>query len=179
MEVLIRLFIILVFQFLAIHAEDSVLLNANIRMIPKLMALDTQILSKTKSDKVILAVVYEGKRNREAKEIAEQMNKYYNGKVANIAFNAVAVSADDFFSLRNIGCIFVTPMNFQITSKIAAWASANSIASFSYNVSDLDEGILGSISIERQTFIYISKKTLKQSNIRFNDILFQVARLVE
>lgn len=179
MAILIRLFIFLSLFFCNAGAEDSILLNADIRMIPKIMALDTQLLSKTKSNKVILAVVYENRQSHEAKSFAERMNVYHNGKVANIPFSAVAVSSDELLSLHDLGCIFLMPMHPQTTAKITAWAASNSIPSFSYNVADLDNGALGSINIERQTVIYISKKVLKRSNLRFNDTLFQIARLVE
>lgn len=148
-------------------------------MIPKIMALDTQILSKTKSGKVILAVVYHTDNNQLAKSIATKINNQHNGKVADISFNAVAISDSELLSRHDVGCVYVTPMDEQSIEKIASWATANSIASFSYNISDLDHGILASVSIERKTIIYVNKKALKKGNFRFYDTLFQIARLVE
>jgi len=38
---------------------------------------------------------------------------------------------------------------------------------------------LGSIAIERSTVIYMNKTVLKEGKFRFNDTLFQIARLIE
>jgi hypothetical protein len=47
MEGLMRFFILFILTFFAAEAEDSLLQNTHIRMIPKIMALDTRLSAKT------------------------------------------------------------------------------------------------------------------------------------
>lgn len=179
MEVLIRFLLLLVLSGLLAYAEDSLLLNAHIRMIPKIMALDTDVLSHNPLGKAILAVVYDDNRKKNALKIAEEMNSYHDEKVGGLTFVAVALSVDELLSRHDIAFSYLTHMNAPSAVRSASWGIANSVPTFSYDVSDLEYGVLGSIVIERNTVIYINKKVLKAGKYRFNNALFQIARLIE
>jgi len=174
-----RILILFLITFLSVQAEDTLLLNAHIKIIPKIMALDTRLSSKASSSKSLLAIVYEGNRKRMAQNIADEINLLHNGKVANIGFNTIVLSVDELLLRRDISFVYLTNTATSSTRKIASWGIENTIPTFSYDVSDLDEGILGAIAIERSTVIYINKTTLKEGKFRFNDTLLQIARLVE
>ncbi|MFY9142033.1 hypothetical protein [Sulfuricurvum sp.] len=176
---MIRSVLILLLGFLLAEAEDPILLNAHIRMIPKIMALDTKITSKFTLNKANLAVIYDNNRKANAQKIADDMVQYYNGKVADIPFATIVLSADELANRHDIAFIYLTQMSTPSIKKVAKWGSTNSIATFSYNVGDLELGVLGSITIERSTIIYINKNVLKLGNLRFNDTLFQIAKLTE
>lgn len=179
MEILIRYVLLLLLGFLLAEAEDPILLNAHIRMIPKIMALDTKITSKFSYNKATLAVIYDNNRKVNAQKIAGDMQQYYNGKVADIPFTAIALSVDELMKRDDIAFAYLTQMATPSIKKVAKWGTNNSIATFSYNAGDLELGILGSIVIERSTVIYINKNVLKLGNLRFNDTLFQIVKLTE
>lgn len=143
------------------------------------MALDTRLSSKAASIRPILAIVYESNRKKIAENIAEEIIFKHNGKVANLSFSTVVLSVDELLLRRDISFVYIIKMGDSSARKIAAWGISNSIPTFSYDVSNIDDGILGSIAIERSTVIYINKTTLKEGKFRFNDTLFQIARLVE
>lgn len=175
-----RFLLLLFIVYFVGSTDESFVLNAHIRMIPKIMALDTRLSSKSPSSKAILAVVYDTNQKNTAYSIAEQINKTHNGKVSNISFTAAAYTFDEMTEHRDIAFIYIVPRsNVQLVKKVAAWGILNSIPTFSYDVTDLEYGILGSISIERSTVVYINKNTLKEGKFRFNDILFQIARIIE
>lgn len=176
---MIRYVLLLILGFLLAEAEDPILLNAHIRMIPKIMALDTKITSKFTLNKATLAVIYDNNRKTNAQKIADDMFEHYNGKVADIPFTTIVLSVDELVNRHDIAFIYLTQMATPSIKKVAKWGSNNSIATFSYNVGDLELGILGSITIERSTIIYINKNVLKLGNLRFNDTLFQIAKLTE
>ncbi len=174
-----RILFFLLLAFLTLQAEDELLLNAHIKMIPKIMALDTRLSSKATSIKPVLAIVYEGNRKRIAENIADEITLIHKGKVANLSFTTMVVSVDELLLQRGISFVYVTKMGDSSVRKIGTWGVSNSIPTFSYDVSNIDNGILGSIAIERSTVIYINKTVLKEGKFRFNDTLFQIARLVE
>ncbi len=140
------------------------------------MALDATVSHKSP---IILAIVCENGRKSNAQKIADEIIRYHSGKVANISFSTLVLSVDDLLSRRDITFAYLTQMSSQSVKKVALWGTNNSIPTFSYDVNDLELGILGSITIERSTVIYINKETLKQGKFRFNDTLFQLARLTE
>jgi hypothetical protein len=173
---MIRFWFILSVFFAFIHAEDTVLLNTHIKMIPKIMVLDLKAASK--SNAAVLAIVYETNRKTLAQHVADDINQYYNGKVGNLNFVAVAVSVDDLVSRNDVTFVYLTSMSNRSVDKVAAWGLSNLIPTFSYDLADLEHGILGSIVIERSTVIYINKNILRDGKFRFNDTLFQLARLI-
>jgi hypothetical protein len=180
MEVLMRFFALLMILSFLLRAEDLVLLNTHIKMIPKIMALDTQFLSKNSSNQAILGIIYADNHRAKAKAIADDMNQYYNGKVANIPFVAIAISVDELMGRRDVAFVYVTQMSEASTARIGAWGISNGIPTFAYDTSALEYGgILGSIAIERNTVIYISKSALKTGKFHLNNTLLQIARLIE
>lgn len=167
----------LLITWLIVQADDKILINTHIRMIPKIMALDSK--NQSPSSKATLAIVYEGNRKTLARSIADEINLSYNGKVANLPFTTIALSVDELFLRHDISFIYVTKMSEKSIKKIAQWGVENTIPTFSYELSDLEDGILDSIAIERSTVIYINKPVFKEGKFRFNETLFQVARLIE
>jgi hypothetical protein len=148
-------------------------------MIPKIMALDTQILSHNPSGKAILAVVYDDDHKNSALKLAEAMNTYYNKKVGVLPFIAIALSIEELINHHDTAFAYATQMSSTSIAHLAKWAIMYNVPTFSYDPSELEHGILGSIVIERNTIIYISKSTLKAGKFRFNNALFQIVRLVE
>lgn len=177
MEVLMRFFILLFMVLVTLKAEDIVLLNTHIRMIPKIMALDTRF-SSIATNKSVLAIVYDGNRKNNAVNIANEINLHYAGKVANVTFNAIALSSEELIQRRDITFVYLTKMSTNSVKKVADWGIINNVPTFSYDVADIEDGILGSIVIERSTVIYINRTVFKAGNFRFNDNLFQIARLI-
>jgi hypothetical protein len=176
MEILIRYFLLLLIGFMFTHAEDTILMNAHIRMIPKIMALDTTLSHK---NPIILAIVYDDGRKAYAQKVADEIIQHHNGKVTNISFSTIVLSVDELITRRDVTFAYLIQSSAQSTKKVASWGISNSIPTFSYDVNGLEFGILGSIAIERSTVIYINKEALKLGKFRFNDTLFQLARLTE
>ncbi len=179
MEILIRLLLFLVLVLSSAKAEDPLLLNAHIRMIPKIMFLDTQVSSHNTGDKAILGVIYAGNRKSSAKKIAEEITSYHNGKVGSFPFIAVAISVDELLTRNDVAFAYLIEMDNTSIKHVASWGVSHSVPTFSYDPNALDLGILGSISIERTTVIYLNKRVLKSAKFHFHSSLFQIAKLVE
>ena len=179
MEVLIRLLLFFLIMLFTAKSEDQLLLNAHIRMIPKIMFLDTQVSSHNTGEKAILGVIYAGNRKNSAKKIAEEFNTYHNGKVGSFSFIATAISAEELLMRNDIACAYLIEMDDSSIKRVASWGISQSVPTFSYDTRALDLGILGSISIERTTVIYLNKRVLKSAKFRFHSSLFQIAKLVE
>lgn len=172
-----KIFFSLLIVLCTLYGEENVLLNAHIRMIPKIMALDSRV--QTRMTKSNLAIIYEGNRKNIARYIADEINLRYNGKIADIPFTAVVLSSDELLYRHDISFVYLTKMSETSVKKIAQWGIEHTIPTFSYDISDLEDGILGSITIERSTIIYINKSVLKEGKFHFNETLFQIARLIE
>ncbi|MBV5320401.1 MAG: hypothetical protein JZU62_01840 [Sulfuricurvum sp.] len=175
-----RIVLLLLIGYFSLFSHESFIINTHIRMLPKIMALDSRLSSKIDLSKVVFAVVYDSNHKSNANTIADEINKVHNGKVSNIPFTAIALSVNEVTERRDISFVYITQKcNTKSLKKIASWGIENSIPTFSYDVSDLDYGILGSVAIERNAIIYINKNTLKEGKFHFDGTLYQIARLIE
>lgn len=160
-----------------LHAQESMLLETQIKIIPKIMLLNSKIAAKT--SKAILGVVYDNGFQYRANNIASAINTLYGGKIGHIFFEAVAVSVEELSQERKIDFVYMSSVSDESARRCAAWGVLMRVPVFSYDVSDLENGVLGSVSIERNTVIYISKSVLKAAQFEFKDSFYQIARLIE
>lgn len=162
-----------------VQAEDPVLLDAHIRMIPKIMALDTKNNFRVHNGRAILAIVYDQNKKANAQKIADTVNRLYSGKVATLSFHAQAVSVDELVERSDVSFTYLIPMNTNAVRRAALWGQNQSVPVFSYDPGNLDNGILGAIAIERATVIYLNKNVMRSGKFIFDDSLLQIARYVE
>lgn len=162
-----------------LHGEDEILLDAHIRMIPKIMALDTKIAALPSANKAVLGIIYDKPRKASAQKVAESINRLYNGKVASLSFVAIPLSSDELGERRDVTFAYLMPMSPLSTRRIGVWGALHSVPTFSYDPDALESGILGAIAIERETVIYLNKTAIKNGRFRFDDSLLQMARYVE
>jgi hypothetical protein len=175
-----HIILLLIFGFFIASAHENFTVNGHIRMLPKIMALDTRLISKTDASKVIFAVVYDSNQKSNAQFIADEINRVHNKKISNIPFVAMAISVNEVIERKDIAFVYMIQKSSSTSlKKVAIWGIENSIPTFCYDPSDLEFGILGSIAFERSTIIYINKKILKEGKFYFNGTLYQIARLIE
>lgn len=160
------------------RAEDPVLLEAQVRMIPKIMALDTRIASRTPNGRAVLAIVYDHKKAT-AQKFADTINRLYGGRVASLNFTALPLSSEEIAEHPEIAFAYLTPMSVSAVRRVAQWGQSQSVPVFSYDAGNLDNGILGAVAIERSTVIYLNRNVMRNGRFIFDDSLLQIARYVE
>jgi len=160
-----------------LFAENSLLLDTQIRMIPKIMALNTDILRKSSSSDIILGVISDQKGFGSA--VATKINDYYKGQVGNLKFTAEAITTAELSTRRDLSFVYLLDASQSSILQAISISKEKTIPSFVYNISDLPLGALGYISIERSTIITLNKNTLKSGNYHFSDALYQMARWIE
>ena len=175
-----RILFLLLIGFLMASAHEEFITTAHIRILPKIMALDTRLSQKSAIPKSVFAIIYDTNQKFEAQRIAEEINKTYNGKVANIAFQALPLSVNEAIERKDIAFAYVIQKcTDKGVKKVADWGIQNTVPVFSYDVADLELGVLGSVAIERSTIIYINKTSLREGKFRFDEALYRIARFIE
>jgi hypothetical protein len=175
-----KMFRLLIFSlFLApfLFAENTLLLETQIRMIPKIMALNTDIVRRSNSSDIIIAIISDNKGF--AATVANKMNNHFKGQVGTLKFTAEAVTVNEFSTRHDLSFVYLINESQNSLLKVIAISKDRDIPSFVYNIEDLYVGALGSITIERSTIITLNKNTLKSGNYHFNDALYQMARWTE
>lgn len=166
------LYLILLF-IIHLNAEDAMLLNAHMRLIPKIM-----YLSNAADSSLMLGVVYSEGRKTTAEKIVSGIQQNYKGLIAEKSFKIMAIPFNELKKYPMLSFLYVTKMDSNTVINVADWALSNSIPTFSYDYKNLDHGILGTITIERNAVIYINKEVLKSGKFQINKSLLEMAKLI-
>lgn len=157
-----------------LNAKEALRLDTHIRIIPKLLSL----CHTTTKEPLTIAIIYDENRKATAQTIASQMNTLHNNKSGPLTFNAIALSVDELSIAKSIGFVYLMSMKKDSIQKTVSLSQKYNIPSFSYNMSDLEDGVLGSINLERSTVIYMSKSALKKGQFNCADSLISMVKFV-
>lgn len=177
MAILKRLCAILAFCCVWIHAEDPILMNTQARIIPKMMVMIRN--GTPRMNPVTMAIVYDDHRRDIAQQFGAKVLQLYPNGISDMSLRISVMHLEDVLKSTNIDYVYAIRMDDDSVSKLAEWGIEKKVPTFSYEVSDLGSGILGSVSIERTTKIYINKSALKAGKFQCNDALIQISRLIE
>lgn len=158
---------------LNLYGEDALLLNAHMRLIPKIM-----YLCNSNNAPLVLGIVYSDGRKSTAEKMVSDINTYYKGEIADRPFKAIALSVNDLKKSQNLTFIYFTKMDTASVIQTANWSLSNNIPTFSYDLKNLEHGVLGTISIERNAVIYLNKDILKSGKFQMNKSLLEMAKLI-
>lgn len=157
-----------------LEAKETMRLDTHIRIIPKLISLCHANIKEP----LTMAIVYDDNRKASAQTIASQMNALHSNRSGSLPFNAVALSVNELSAAKNIGFIYLLSMQQESVRKIVTLSQKLSIPTFSYNMNDLENGVLGSINLERSTVIYMSKSALRTGQFYCSDSLLSMVKFV-
>lgn len=173
-----RVFLALVLSVLTLCGYDEFLLEAQMSVIPKIAVLDKEISKKLIDDKLVIAIAHETEDTERARMIAADMNAKTQGKTGPYAFRAVAV---DFYNIpkTQMSFLYILKGSDQNIKKATAAAKAKGVVSFTHRRSDIDNGAVLSMDIERKTVIILNRNSMKDGGIRFVDSFYKIVRVVD
>ena len=172
----LTLLILLSLQLFA-RQYDNTLLDSEAKLFPKIAMLEKNI--KNKNSAVLSLVIVSKKIDFSiAKKLKLRILKNYPNKILNKKVN-VRIKRINQLSPNNIDALIVLSHPKKATQALALWTNQNNILSFSYDASDLDNGIVASIYIGKTTKPYINKRVLQKHNFSFDSYLLQVSKFKE
>lgn len=162
-----------------VEAIDNYMVQIHTAMIPKLMLLDQSLPSANPHTKITLAVIYDEMNGVEAKAIAQQIGKQQNYRLGQATLSVVALDINAPLRLDDVHFIYLLETTSKKARMVAQIANDKHIPIFAYDPDDLSNGALLSVSVERRSMIYLSASALRNSQHRFADALYQIAKLID
>lgn len=157
---------------------DDIILKAQASIFPKIILLDKKIGDKLIDGKIVYTIIYDELDYLTALSIEEFINKNFQGQLGTYSFKVNLIKLEDFSKETKASATYVLNSNEHIT-KIAKISSDKGIISFSYDINNLQKGLMFSLIIEKSTVLYLKKETLFTRKIDFVDALLQMVRFVE
>lgn len=177
MKKFILLFLTLVNLAFAYNYDD-VLLKAQASIFPKIMLLDKKLSSKLIDGKIVYTIIYDKSDYLTAVEIKDFINTKFKGHLDKYDYKINLVEFDDFSDSTEASAIYVLKLDKYI-KQIADIARNKGVISFSYDINNLREGLMFSLSIEKSTVLYLERENLYTKKVDFVDSLLQMVKFVD
>jgi len=160
------------------YSYDDLLLKAQASIFPKIVTLDKKIDEKLIDGKIVYTIIYDETDYITASSIKKFINDNFQGHLDTYEYEINLVNFSNFSEQTETSAIYVLNLRDHI-EKIAAIAIKKGIVSFSYDINNLNKGLMFSLVIEKSTVIYLKKENLYTSKIDFVDALLQMVKFVE
>jgi len=173
----VLLFFILI-SLLHGYNYNEVLLKAQASIFPKILLLDKKLDNKLIDGKIVYTIVYEKNDYLTAKEISKYINKEFANSLDGFTYKINLVEFSELSPLMKTSAFYVLNSDKHI-SKVAKLAKDMGVISFAYDVSNLKNGLLLSLMLEKSTVLYLNKNNLHTHNIDFVNIFLQMVRFID
>lgn len=157
---------------------DDVLLKAQASIFPKIMLLDKKLPSKLIDGKIVYTIIYDKTDYLTAVEIKDFINTKYKGHLDKYDYKINLVEFDNFSDKTEASAIYVLKLG-KYVKQIADIAKIKGVISFSYDIDNLRQGLMFSLSIEKSTVLYLERENLYTKKVDFVDSLLQMVKFVD
>lgn len=157
---------------------DDLVLKAQASIFPKVILLDKKIENKLIDDEIVYTIIYDKTDRLTALSIKEFIDKNFQGRLDRYDYKINLVDFKDFSKETRTSAIYVLNLKEHIEN-IAAIAREKGIISFSYDINNLQKGLMFSLVIEKSTVLYLKKENLYTKKVDFVDALLQMVRFIE
>lgn len=177
MKKIIFLLITLV-NFVYGYNYNDVLLKAQASIFPKIMLLDKKLDEKLVDGKIVYTIVYDKDDYNTALNIRKFINEKHKGHFDKYEYTINLVKFSDFSMETEASAIYALNSETSI-KKVAQITKQKGIVAFSYDIKNLNNGLLFSLMLEKATVLYIKKENLFTQKIDFVDSLYQIVRFID
>lgn len=160
------------------YTYNRLLLKAQASIFPKMIMLDKKIKNKLVDGKIVYTIVYEKNDYYTALEIGEFIESNNKQDKSGYHYKINLVEFSEFSDETQTTAVYALNSDKYI-QKVAQSAIKKGIISFTYDISNLKQGILFSLMLEKSTVLYLNKEDLDTKKIDFVDSLYQIVNFVE
>jgi len=156
---------------------DNLLLKAQASIFPKIMLLDKKLENKLVDGKIVYTIVYGKNDYQTALNINSFIDENHKGHFDKYDYRVDLVEFTDLSQETQASAIYALNSN-QYIEKVAEIAKKKGIIAFAYDISNLKNGFLFSLMLEKSAVLYLNKENLYPKKIDFVESLFQIVRFL-
>jgi hypothetical protein len=145
---------------------DKILVDAQLSILP-------QIISLNKDNRI-----FNGKYNIVVISPTKDISEYMKSKIKATNIDIISANISDY-SKYNSSIYYIYNISPNDLNKVAQHSKMNKVPVFVYDMADLEDGGLISLSIEKKAIIYLNRDVLRDTKITFIDTFYKVVRFVE
>ena len=157
---------------------DEVLLKTQATIFPKIVLLDKKLDNKLIDEKIVFTIIYPDKDYQTALNVKSFIDTTYNGLFEDYKYEIILMRCSDLSEQTQTTALYILNSCVDV-QKIANIAKEKGVISFSYDVNNLQKGLLFSLNIERTTVFYLNRDKVYSDNVDFIDPLLQMVRFID
>jgi len=162
------------------YVYNDLLLKTQATIFPKIILLDQNLVDKLHNNTVTLAIVYEKEDFYIAQNIQKLIEKHYNSLLDEYKFHVILL---DISKIKNfnekVTAFYVLHLSENNVTEVSQLAAEKDIITFSYDLENLQKGLLFSVTIEQAPTFYLNKKNLYPENVNFVPPLLQMVKFID
>ncbi len=158
------------------HSYNELLLQAQSSIFPKILLMDKKLYDKLVDGKIVYTIVCEEHDYEMAKKLRNIMNAQYQNRLGGYDFEVNILLFSEFTSNTKATAIYALNSDTHI-DRITNFAKTSGYMTFSYDIVNLQHGILLSLMVEKSTVLYLNKQGLHTHNVDFVKSLYQIVRV--
>ncbi len=157
------------------YSYNELLLKAQSAIFPKILLLDKKLGEKLVDGKIVYLIVYEQSDHDTALNVRRQIQQQFDHKLEQYTFEVKLVKYKDISDDLQATAIYALNSQEHLKS-LANIAISKGIVTFSYDIANLENGLLLSLMVEKFTILYLNKNMLQNYQVDFVDSLYQIVR---
>jgi hypothetical protein len=158
------------------YSYNNLLIKAQSSIFPKILLLDKKLNDKLVEGKIVYTIVCEESDYDVAKKLRDMMKKQYQNRLGNYIFEVNIMFFSKVTTDTKVTAIYVLNSDTGV-DKISHLVKRLGCMTFSYDISNLQHGVLLSLMVEKSTVIYLNKKSLPTHNVDFIESLYQIVKV--
>ena len=158
------------------HSYNELLIRAQSSIFPKILLLDKKLYDKLIDGKIVYTIVCEENDYETAKKLRDIMNAQYQNRLGDYVFEVNILLFSEFTSNTRASAIYVLNSDTDV-ERITNFAKTSGYMTFSYDIVNLQHGVLLSLMVEKSTVLYLNKQGLHTHNVDFVKSLYQIVKV--
>jgi hypothetical protein len=159
------------------HQYNTMLLEAEAEVFPKLLLLSDTPKDLLRNNALVFAIVYEPEDKQTALRLKRKMEAAFD-RTTGFHLQALPVLYSKIDSVRGISAFFALYSSDQM-HQVVRKAQELHVPSFVFDTAYLDSDFLFALNIERYPVIYLNAEALPKYSIVFSDALYQIVKFYD
>ncbi len=159
---------------------NSSVLKIHATLAPKLLLMDYDFKEKITNNTINIVIAYENNDYKEAQFLKRTIEQKYKDGLKSFNLSITIVSYNNINSYNTkANLYYLFPTNQQNIINIIKKAKKSNALTFSYEKSNLQNGVMSSVLIGSKVKPILNLKAIKSSNITFRPLLLKISEIYQ
>ncbi len=165
--------------FVFAYTYNDLLIKTQASIFPKIILLDKNLSMKLINNTIVLSIIYEKDDLLTAQNIKNTIEENFSDNIDGYRLQIQLIEVSQLSQATHATAFYVLNLSDESLMKVTKIAKQKHIMTFSYDLNNLQKGLLFSISMEQSTTFYVNKENLHNEKVDFVAPLLQMVKFID